>query len=54
MSNIATLRGDAVLAVYIDLKGKKSIVSVKAKPEFQAVLGLVTPISYAGRALAAR
>ncbi|MCH7972225.1 MAG: recombinase family protein, partial [Chloroflexi bacterium] len=30
-------------AVYIDMKDKKSIVSVKAKPAFQAVLGMATP-----------
>ena len=30
-------------AVYIDMKGSKSIVSVKAKPAFQAVLGMVRP-----------
>ena len=41
-------------AVYIDMKGSKSIVSVKAKPVFQAVLGLATPNSYAGRVLATR
>jgi len=29
-------------AVYIDMKGSKSIVSVKAKPAFQAVLGVTT------------
>jgi len=28
-------------AVYIDMKGSKSIVSVKAKPAFHAVLGVV-------------
>ncbi len=27
-------------AVYIDMKGRKSIMSVKAKPAFRAVLGL--------------
>ena len=29
-------------AVYIDMKDQKSIVSVKAKPAFQAVLGATT------------
>ncbi len=41
-------------AVYIDLKDKKSIVSVKAKPAFQAVLGLATPNSDVGTVLATR
>ena len=41
-------------AVYVDMKDKKSVVSVKAKPAFQAVLGLVTPNSYVDTALAAR
>ena len=41
-------------AVYIDMKDGKSIVSVKAKPAFRAVLGMATPNSYAGRVLAAR
>ena len=41
-------------AVYIDMKGSKSIVSVKVKPAFQAVFGLVTPNSYVDTALAAR
>ena len=39
-------------AVYIDMKGSKSIVSVKWKPVVQAVLGLATPNSYADRVLA--
>ena len=30
-------------AVYIDVKDRKAIVSVKAKPAFQAVLGMATP-----------
>ena len=37
------LRTTILDAVYIDLKDKKSIVSVKAKPAFQAVLGMATP-----------
>ena len=41
-------------AIYIDMKDEKTIVSVKAKPAFQAVLGMATPNSYAGRALSAR
>ena len=41
-------------AVYIDMKGSKSIVSVKWKPVVQAVLGLATPNSYADRVLAIR
>ncbi len=40
--------------VYIDMKDKKSIVSVKAKPAFQAVLGMATPNSYVGTGLAIR
>ena len=40
--------------VYIDMKDKKSIVSVKAKPAFQAVLGMATPNSYVGTDLAIR
>ena len=31
-------------AVYIDMKGHKSIVSVKLKPAFQAVPELVAPL----------
>jgi hypothetical protein len=31
-------------AVYIDMKGSKSIVSAKAKPAFRAVLGVAAPI----------
>ncbi|MCH8911272.1 MAG: hypothetical protein IH867_11130 [Chloroflexi bacterium] len=30
-------------AVYIDLKGSKSVVSVKAKPAFNAVIGDLNP-----------
>ena len=41
-------------AVYIDLKGKKSIVSVKAKPAFRAVLGVATPVLDNSVILAAR
>ena len=41
-------------AVYIDMKGSKSIVSVKAKPVSQSVLGLVAPNSYVDTATAAR
>ena len=41
-------------AVYIDMKDRKSIVSVKAKPVFRAVLGMATPNYYADTALAAR
>ena len=41
-------------AVYIDMKGSKSIVSVKWKPVIQAVLGLATPNFYADRVLAIR
>ena len=32
-------------AVYVDMKDKKSIVSVKAKPAFQAVLDTLAPIT---------
>ena len=32
-------------AVYIDLKGSKSIVSVKAKPAFQGVLGVAATVA---------
>ena len=41
-------------AVYIDLKDKKSIVSVKAKPVFQAVLGATSQDRVDGVALVAR
>ena len=41
-------------AVYIDMKDKRSIVSIKAKPAFQAVLGLVTPNSTVVTVLATR
>ena len=33
-------------AVYIDMKGSKSIVSVKAKPVFRAVLGVADPMAH--------
>ncbi|MCI0805143.1 MAG: hypothetical protein J4N96_11925, partial [Chloroflexi bacterium] len=33
-------------AVYIDMKGGKSIVSVKAKPAFQGVLGVADPMAH--------
>ena len=41
-------------AVYIDMKGSKSIVSVKAKPVFQTLLGLATPVLDNSVILAAR
>jgi len=36
------------------MKGSKSIVSVKAKPAFQAVLGVATPVLDNSVILAAR
>ena len=33
-------------AVYIDMKDRKSIVSVKAKPNFQGVLGVADPMAH--------
>ena len=33
-------------AVYIDMKDGKSIVSVKAKPAFQGVLGVADPMAH--------
>ncbi len=41
-------------AVYIDMKGSKSIVSVKLKPAFQAVLGATSLDRVSGVALVAR
>ena len=41
-------------AVYIDMKGSKSIVSVKAKPAFRAVLSVATPVLDNSVILAAR
>ena len=41
-------------AVYIDMKGSKAIVSVKAKPAFQGVLGVATPVLDNSVILAAR
>ena len=41
-------------AVYIDMKGSKSILSVKLKPVFQAVLGATSQDRVDGVALVAR
>ena len=41
-------------AVYIDMKDQKSIVSVKAKPAFRAVLRLAAPDRDGSAILAAR
>ena len=41
-------------AVYIDMMGSKSIVSVKLKPAFQAVLGATSLDRVSGVALVAR
>ena len=41
-------------AVYIDMKGRKSIVPVKAKPVFQTLLWLATPVLDNSVILAAR